>query len=503
MRGVIPRSGARTSQAERRGVRGVASVIPCVLLGLALLSACARAAAPALPIAGEAAPDAELVRTAVAAARAGDGVRTLWPGFWNPAPGFLLYDSAYAVVVLARDPGAGFAPVGPAALPGGSRAYAAPGPLPRLGGTLDLAYPLGGDTVVAIPAGRAGGPETLETLFHESFHAFQRGHFIRPGAELPADVPALASEFSALAEVERLILLRALDARPGELGPVLAEYAAVRARRAALASPTANASENQIERIEGSAQWVGLRAAQSARGRDAREGMREGLRVALEGTPATRLRRRVYGTGAALGHLLGTMGVDWKPRLQAGATFAELLTQALIGTPAPDARSVDSALERYGIQAIRRELAAAASAPQPAAAPRTGGFRLVIRLSSPDGSTELPDFQVNMGDGEVTAPEPGLTTFTRPEVFAFRYGGVDVEVRGRATTLDLRAAPGRIDVVVPLPRAPSVDGAAPPPGSRCMPRALIAGEGLRLAGGPVCIHVTPDSAIAEPGPARD
>jgi hypothetical protein len=203
-----------------------------------------------------------------------------------------------------------------------------------------LAYSLGRFTVPALPL-RDGAFETLSNFYHETFHAFQKAHFARGHdvREVVSPATIAAPEFAARAETERRLLRAALDARDvRSVRERLRVYLAVRWVRLHAVPDSVGAVERQIERYEGSAHLIGYEAALIATRGDTAglaDTLRHSLTVSLTAFPAgpgpewRLIRWRVYGTGAAIGHLLGRLGQDWRPALQGGAFFDDLAARSV------------------------------------------------------------------------------------------------------------------------------------------------------------------------------
>ncbi len=290
--------------------------------------------------------DQVLLETGSRLALASPAIARIWPGFWSPRHGFILAQPHQAVLLVSeRAPDPVYSPLPPRGVPRvlRGRAYVARGEVPGLnssrGFAFDLRVPVAGAQLTGVPL-RENPAATINFLVHEAFHAFQLDHFARPNRESDAFDARSASDtqFIALAEVERRLLARALTIPRDSLEHLVRGYLAVRARRYAAAAASVREEELHMERIEGSAQLVGVTAAALSTGSapDSVTAMvRELLTTELDAPdPRWLLRFRVYGTGAAIGILLDRLGVEWKARMQAGATFHELLSGAV--PPRPD-----------------------------------------------------------------------------------------------------------------------------------------------------------------------
>jgi hypothetical protein len=345
-------------RARRGAVLWTALVLPAGLV-------CPFAHAGAQPVATPpVARHGELLATASAVVRTVPALGRVWPGYWPAGRPFVLADSGHAALLYTT----GAAPAGFLPVPGGpgvpgppGRAYLYEGAVPGLSasqGLMDLDYAVPGGQAIAVPLGEGLAP-TLRFLFHEAFHAYQQRAFTRPhvlDVEAPADDVSDSANV-ALWEVERRILREALAADDeAALRPLLRGYLAVRGRRAGRLRPDVARYEAELERIEGSAEWVGRMGALAAEDRDPAEladGLREDLarpvRVPRFATGAHWvIRLRVYATGAALAALLERLDPDWRADLASGETLVALIA-AEAGADAWDSAALaEAALARFG-----------------------------------------------------------------------------------------------------------------------------------------------------------
>jgi hypothetical protein len=188
----------------------------------------------------------------------------------------------------------------------------------------------------------------LEFYFHESFHlAHQRARFVetpedRRAARLKeplVDSAHLTPNFAATAELERRMLSAALGiADVDSLRAHLRRYLAVRRGRAGTLLDVVEV-ERRMERMEGTAKYVGCRAAAQALGASPERAIacvQEELEMDLEKdrsnmpeADARLMRWRHYGTGGAIALLLDRLRPGWKPLVEQGMHLDQLLSQAV------------------------------------------------------------------------------------------------------------------------------------------------------------------------------
>lgn len=201
----------------------------------------------------------------------------------------------------------------------------------------DLNYNVGEEFVTAVRVGESIG-ETLELLFHEHFHVYQESHFQPSIPSLRLEGIALdSSRLVSLAELERTVLKCALAPDPSRAAEVARDYVAIRMRRNSGEPDSIVQAEHRVERIEGSAQWVGMRIAARVQDHgpaDFRHRLSELLDwrpepsrfgFIADGLPVAR-RQRLYATGAAILEIMDQLGVPaWQTRLTAGETPFNIL----------------------------------------------------------------------------------------------------------------------------------------------------------------------------------
>lgn len=227
-------------------------------------------------------------------------------------------------------------------------------PLPGLGFVcFDLEYSAGQTKLMAVPLIDSVYSLTdpllanLAQLYHEAFHRYQEEHFAHTHGEAtysPLQEPKIpleiirSQEFQRLARIERVLLADALAVTdPDSLRSLLRTYLGVRWKRMQLLSPQHRTAEPHNERKEGSANLVGYEAAYLAT-RGTTAGITDLVTTDLLATPpfesedymSSGYRQwHIYATGAAIGLLLDRMNIDWRKAIQDGATFEELLRQAV------------------------------------------------------------------------------------------------------------------------------------------------------------------------------
>lgn len=458
-----------------------------------------------------------LVDVAATVVHAAPYIDEVWPGYWAPDQAFLIYEpERVALLVSPVPPGGAFAPVDSTLLPAEltGRAYSFQGSLPGLEGTFATDYAVGRLRVTAVALESAGGLQTMATLFHEGFHTYQDRHFSRTvgdarGALAEGYVESghlAAPEFRALAEVERRILASALSAPEDSLMPLLKQYLAVRRIRTENVPEAIRKEERQVERKEGSAHLVGLEAALLA-AQGTREALADSLAPYLTrpldsvagDLPGVLIRWRVYGTGAALGFLLDRLGEAWRPHLESGAAFDDLLANAVRFDSADTQELAEPALQRFGFAELLRNASTRSALDAHhtldafyALAP----VRLVVEFTAPveDGEGRSIDMHFSSGAGGFSQPAQGVLAIPDPVVFTSQLPTGSIVVRGRPVLQDMRGMP-RARFVILLGEVPPINGRGRlSPGVHRLDRLMIQTDGVQLSlQGPLSIEVDRDS----------
>lgn len=483
-------------------------LLPCVLLGLASVAATPSGPQRLEPVldrrpatVSDTPPEADslsrLIRTAARVERVVPRLDSVWPGFWPAGQAYLIYDGRTAVLVADDRPPAAWRPVDPGRLPGVlcGMAYRRSGPLPSLTGNFDMEYPVGEGSAAAVPW--SGGMfRTLSLLFHERFHAFQQERFTptRGAGELGQQEETFLSaasvggpRFRAMAEVERRLLRDALAASdPERTRAILRSYLAVRDERMAGAEEEVRRAEINVERKEGSAEYVGFTAATVATGagrQRVRKALDERLAMALDTTRLgsgayAQFRARLYGTGGALAWLLEEMVPDWRSRLAEGSPFPELAARAVGGAAGRSEELAEAALRRKGFgELLARERARGAPEEEdPVRAVLTSGrVTLVLHVSMAGRSPS--DLQMEASGGLPRQPEQGLWVNPDVDVLEFSLPGVELTAEDSPAMVDFRSPTDSVRLTLALSGAPRFDGEALPADETRWPEGLTAAAG--------------------------
>jgi hypothetical protein len=320
-----------TQSAMPARCRGRANrVLACAALALALaLSGAARAEPPSRDIAAG-------VRDYLAACRADRG--RLW-GTTLCGPVILVDPDTRQALVTEAPPGTAFQPVG-----GLWR-----GTLPSELGSANTSVTWSGRrwTMVQLPL-PSDRFARLSLLLHESFHRIQPGLRLDSRDALNPHLDERDGRYWLRLE------LRALASALRQAGPARAAATrdAVLFRRMRYALyPTAQETEDALERHEGLAEYTGAHLGRAALRVPATR-IADDL-AAFEARP-TFVRSLGYGTGPALGLLLDDAAPAWRQRVAKDGFAAQLARAIRFSPPADLAAAAAAAARRYGATELAR-----------------------------------------------------------------------------------------------------------------------------------------------------
>jgi hypothetical protein len=227
------------------------------------------------------------------------------------------------------------------------------------------------------------------------------------------------------------------------------DYLAVKRERTAGLPTSIRHTELNVERKEGSASIVGFEIAALAFGRPLHEPydqlvvfMAEPPESFVAGQdPFPRFRMRAFGAGAAAAWVLTRLKAPWRERIQKGASFETLLTEAAKFDPLTAPKLAAAAKARLGYD----QLLADAKTWSAKVTPMTLAQFLELRpfqitVEFPKLGPEGPSFTIS-GTGFDAVPEPNLLLFPRTDVAKLDYGPIRLHSEGRPIAIDQRRGP--------------------------------------------------------------
>lgn len=296
--------------------------------------------------------DSAAVRAAVVVAKS--DVRSVWPGYTGPKEFVVCTEGGGSVMALMEPPPGDVSWREVRGLPGERvTVYHSSATLPGLRDVcIDLHYGLQGRSMLAFPQLDSTFSVTdpvaalATVLYHEEFHRYQWNSFRQTNGpegyaavQKPVPVPrnvVFSERFRQLAAAERSVLAHAVLQHDGDsIRSSLATYVRIRKQRRALLPEPYRGTEPHEERKEGSAHLVAyqaLNASLECCGRSVRELIHRDLLTTapfVRDTVTSSYRHwHIYATGAAIGLILDRLAMEWRSRLEGGATFFQLAQEA-------------------------------------------------------------------------------------------------------------------------------------------------------------------------------
>lgn len=363
-----------------------------------------------------------------------DVLARIWPGFWPNEQGFVLYDPSHGAVLIGAEGRPRSVTYRAGELPGANRTFA-------------LDYPAGTPNMMMVQMGD-NWRTTATTLFHEQFHDFQRDAFDKTdwkhGGEY-IDLTAISDRaaFTAAAELERRVLADAILAETAaQSADLTRQYIALRRIRERTVEETVVGKERYFERLEGTAQYIGLKASSIVLGDDADSvagalagGLRRSLFANGEGSYSGNwFRTRAYDVGGALALLLDRSGADWKARIEAGEPLDAVLESILGAMDISEQERVAAAARiNYGADQILADtISALAVAPKTiesiADFMQLGSRHLVLKITLP--RERLGEGQQFSSTKEMIAIGRSATAFLNVIDFQLEKPGIKLGVQG-------------------------------------------------------------------------
>lgn len=245
----------------------------------------------------------------------------VWPNYWDQNTSFIVYNNGgEAVLFTPYEPIAGYKE-----LIDNYYYYSE-----RLPGLTEfhfyINYPLPNDQVATAALLKQGDDTVLdsrETLLHEAFHGYQDTEFRDVGRSTFLD-PTHLEEASTRAIIALQFAL-AKQAHESRDLVHIRDWLTVRVALSNLIAPQVAAYLGDVERIEGSAHWVGLHAALGNDYQNSLDSFTLNFPKSFETTYA--LRFSAYVTGAVLIDLINDfseLDSNWRQAIEQGETPYEL-----------------------------------------------------------------------------------------------------------------------------------------------------------------------------------
>ncbi|RUO23856.1 hypothetical protein CWE09_11935 [Aliidiomarina minuta] len=379
--------------------------------------------------------DAEqsLVNSAAYIAERSPLVADVWPGFWSANEPFLLYRvDELALLITDKEPIAGYEQVDDDLLPSmlRGRSYFYPGSLPRLESGFVLSYPVQNYQVTAVQL-QPDSRNNLSTLVHEAFHAYQQQHFT-PGSQPHVDDEVFSAyTVRALLRMQQRLLQHMLNLSGQESHDFAHDYLTLRLVGEQIMPPSAIQLQRNSERMEGSAQLMGLKAVFGRAGDSS--ALTEHLQQSLEGSPdgiqeQMDLWAAGYHTGASLALILTRFEEDWQTPLAEGRHLQHILADFTDFNAEVALTQANDVLARHDFNhwvawAERQSMRSAQPSVREFTEQHSTWVELRMQVSMQD---EEPESDINFSSGPagMSRPQENIILLGRAENLTFYSHGV-------------------------------------------------------------------------------
>ncbi|MCL5254641.1 MAG: hypothetical protein M1363_00705 [Gammaproteobacteria bacterium] len=366
----------------------------------------------------------------------------VWPGFWSETTPFITYNNdGQAVLFTTDEPIAGYEKLA-------DNYYYYADRLPNLNDfSFYIQYPLPNDqyaTAIRLSDDESAIADHRDTLLHEAFHGYQRNSFADRGRAEFLDPKHLdETTHRALLALQLALAQQAHTSRELE---DIHNWLIVRVALGKVITSEAADYLGDVERIEGTAHWVGIRSSFADEYRASMDSFFNNFAGHFESTHA--LRTSAYITGALLTDLVNDFSAEdalWRQAIEQGKTPFDLAIQTF-------AISTEDALARFNdiltqvnfsdyiahVQTTESEVITLADiqASHP--------YRLDITVHVPmtDGRLELP-MSFSGGDEGFHQLEVNLIFLPNAETFQLTLGDIAIDVRNAPVLADVRNIQGR------------------------------------------------------------
>lgn len=366
---------------------------------------------------------------------------SVWPGFWNENTPFITFNyEGEAVLFTQSEPIPGYQKLE-------DNYYFYSERLPNLTDfTFHINYPVSnGEVATAIRLGSDESSADLrDTLLHEAFHGYQKANFADVGRSEFID-PKHIEEVTVRAMLQ-LQLALAKQAHESREVAHIRDWLMVRAALSEAIAPEVASYLGDVERIEGTANWVGIRASFAEHYRDKIDSFFYKFPGQFETTHA--LRSSAYITGALLIDVINDFSDpdnDWRHAIEQGETPYEVAVHLFDISSEEATAQLNDVIAQYDFseylaraQVTQSDLVTlediAASYP----------YRLDVTVSvvMDDGRIELP-MHFSGGEAGFHQLETSLIFLPFAETLQLTHKDSRIDVRNVPALVDMRNAHDR------------------------------------------------------------
>ncbi|RUO31085.1 hypothetical protein [Aliidiomarina soli] len=362
---------------------------------------------------------------------------SVWPSFWDENTSFIVYNhEGQAVLFTPNEPISGYQELA-------DNYYYYSERLPNITDFhFYINYPLPNNqvaTAALLNSEDRTTDDSRETLLHEAFHGYQRTEFADVGRSQFLDPEHLdEASIRAMLALQFALAKQAHESR--EIAHIR-DWLTVRVALNELIAPEVAAYLGDVERIEGTAHWVGVHATFGGHYRDSIDNFSNNFPESFETIYAARFS--AYVTGAVLIDLIDDFSEsdnNWREAVEEGETPYELALQIFSISTEEALTQFNDVIAQYDFseylaraQATQSELVTLADIE--ASYP----YRLDITVNavSKDGSIELP-MHFAQGDGGFHQLEPAVIFLPNAEMLQLTMQGSVIDVRNAPALADMR-----------------------------------------------------------------
>lgn len=362
---------------------------------------------------------------------------SVWPGFWGEQTPFIVYNhEGQAVLFTTNEPIPGYQELA-------DNYYYYSERLPNITDFhFYISYPLPNNqfaTAALLNSDDRTTDDSRETLLHEAFHGYQRTEFADVGRSQFLDPERLdEASIRAMLALQLALAKQAHESR--EIAHIH-DWLTVRVALSELIAPEVAAYLGDVERIEGTAQWVGIHAVFAEHYRDSIDHSFKRFSARFETTYA--LHTSAYVTGSLLTDLIHDFSPsdnNWHQAVEEGKTPYELALQIFSISTEEALAQFNDVIAQYDFseylsraQATQSELVTLADIEV------SYPYRLDITVNavSKDGSIELP-MHFAQGDGGFHQLESAVIFLPNAEMLQLTMQGRVIDVRNAPALADMR-----------------------------------------------------------------
>lgn len=383
----------------------------------------------------------ELLQFATTTQQSHQHFASVWPGFWSEHTPFIVYThEGQAVLFTTNEPVPGYQQLADNYFYYAER-------LPNLTDFhFHIHYTLpDGQFATAVRLSRDGGTahDIRETLLHEAFHGYQRTLFADVGRSEFLD-PKHLDEASTRAIFELQFDL-AKQAHESRETAHIRDWLSLRVVLSEVIAPRVAEYLGDVERIEGTAQWVGMQASFAEHFPDNVSHSFNNFPELFNTTYA--IRTSAYPTGALLTDLLNDFSAsdnNWRQAIEQGKTPYELALQVFAISTEEALEQLNDVIAQYNLAEYMARAQATSDLISLADIKASYPYRLDISVNALKNDGPLEDTRLELpmafsgGEKGFHQLEPNLIFLPNAKTFQLTMQDRVIDVRNAPVLADLR-----------------------------------------------------------------